>query len=294
MLRSRSPAVIGATLPFGGATGTNVIALTDNLADALSVSEGATNYLKFVTTDSSEYVGFGKPVLLSQGTVTFGAVTGSNVIGLQDNFADALSISESTNAYLTFVSTDSAEAINAKKRLTVTDGVASGTARTVGGTAFVDVAAADTVLASVSNNAFVTFAQSYAIPANTLKAGSILRISALVIVNNASGTDTLTVNIRLGGTSLLATTAVDPGATTDFHMLDFEITSRAAPSATSSLVGRGRWTTNTGGTNVTGTAILAPANFATNGALTIDSQAKWSSNTANTSARLEMLNVEII
>lgn len=165
---------------------------------------------------------------------------------------------------------------------------------TVGGIVFADVAAADTVTAATSNNAFVSFAQSYAIPASTLKAGTVVRVKALVVVNNASGTDTLTCNIRFGGTSLIASTAVDPGATTDLHLLEFELTSRAAASAASSVTGAGRWITNTGGTIAHGTGLLAPSNFATSGALTIDVQAKWSSNTASTSARLEALTVEII
>lgn len=165
---------------------------------------------------------------------------------------------------------------------------------TVGGIVFADVAAADAVTAATSNNSFVSFAQAYAIPASTLKAGTVVRVKALVVVNNASGTDTLTCNIRFGGTSLIASTAVDPGATTDLHLLEFELTSRAAASAASSVTGGGRWITNTGGTIAHGTGLLAPSNFATNGALTIDVQAKWSSNTASTSARLEALTVEII
>lgn len=178
-------------------------------------------------------------------------------------------------------------------RQTTTDGVASGTAKVIGGRATANVAAADTVTAATSNNSFVAFATTYVIPANTLGVGSVLRARALVVVNDASGTDTLTVEMRIGGTTLIATTAVDPGATTDLHQLDFEFTARAAAGAAASCVGCGRWITNTGGTIAHGTGLLAPSNFATNGALTLDVRAKWSSNTASTSARLEMLNVWI-
>lgn len=162
-----------------------------------------------------------------------------------------------------------------------------------GGRVSSNVSASDTVTAAASNNTFVAFAQTYSIPASALAAGSVVRVKALVVVNNASGTDTLTCEIRIGGTSLIATTAVDPGATTDLHLLEFEFTARAAPAAAASCVGAGRWITNTGGTIAHGTGLLAPTNFATNAALTLDVRAKWSSNTANTSARLEMLNVEI-
>ena len=178
-------------------------------------------------------------------------------------------------------------------RQTTTDGVTGGTARVVGGRATANVSASDTVTAVASNNAFVAFAQTYTIPANTLNLGSVLRVKSLVVVNNASGTDTLTIEIRIGAVSLVATTAVDPGAVTDLHLLEFEFTARAVAGAAASCVGAGRWITNTGGTIAHGTGLLPPTNFATNGALTLDVRAKWSSNTANTSARLEMLNVEI-
>lgn len=166
--------------------------------------------------------------------------------------------------------------------------VAGGSARVTA-----NVSATDNVTAVTSNNTFVSFAQTYTIPANTLKLGTVLRVKVMVHVTDASGTDTLTCNIRIGGTSLIATTAVDPTTTSDHHILEFDFESRVAPGATASCVGYGRWTTNTAGTLVNGTALLAATNFATNGDLVLDVQAKWSSNTASTSARLEMLNVWI-
>lgn len=167
-------------------------------------------------------------------------------------------------------------------------GTASGTARVTA-----NISATDNITAVASNNTFISFAQTYVISANQLKLGTILRVRALVHVTDASGTDTLTCNIRIGGTSLIATTAVDPTTTSDHHILEFDFQSRVAPGATASCVGYGRWTTNTAGVIVNGTALLAATNFATNADLTLDVQAKWSANTANTSARLEMLNVWI-
>lgn len=184
-------------------------------------------------------------------------------------------------------------AVQSISRLTTTDGVASGTARVVGGLAKAGVSASDSVTAAASNNAFVDFATTYSIPTNTLKSGSVVRATAMVRVSDASGADTLTVKLVLGSTDLIATTAVDPGATTDLHILEFEITSRAAPSASSSLVGSGRWITNTGGTIAHGTGLLGATNFATNGALVLKPAAKWSSNTANTACLLESFNVWI-
>lgn len=44
----------GSDLIFAGSTGQNKIKMSDNLANALSIAEGSTDYLTFVTTNSSE------------------------------------------------------------------------------------------------------------------------------------------------------------------------------------------------------------------------------------------------
>jgi hypothetical protein len=178
--------------------------------------------------------------------------------------------------------------------LTTTDGVSAGTARKVGGTASVGVSTSDTITAAASNNAFVSFAQTYPIPASTIKAGTMIRVRAMVdVINAAAGTATLTINLRLGGTSLIATTAIDQAAN-DWQSIEFTLVGRAAPGAAAAVVGVGRWTTSTGGTNVTKEAILQSTNFATNGALTLDCQAKWSAADATTTCQLELLTVEVI
>lgn len=179
------------------------------------------------------------------------------------------------------------------------DGVPNGTAKVVGGRAYQAVSSTDTLLASAGASAHVAFAQSYTMPANTCKAGTRIRIAGRVTVADASGADTLEVKVYLGtaaasGTTLITTTAVNPGATTDFHMFNFQLVCRAAPGATSAIIGQGNWLTDTGGTEVSDTVILATTNFATNGALVISASGKWSSTTASTSARLDDLSVEIL
>lgn len=57
-------------ITFTGATTENLIKMPDNLAVALDITEAANSYLKFVTTDSSESVVFGK---------TFSGITGSTI-----------------------------------------------------------------------------------------------------------------------------------------------------------------------------------------------------------------------
>lgn len=224
----------------------------------------------------------------------FSGTTGQNEISVIDNLADALSIKiASGNDFLVLDSTDNAEEFEIMARATTTDGVSSGTARVIGGRAYSNVAAADNVTAVASNNSHVDFANTYSIPASTLKAGSLTKIRAMIRVTDASGTDTLETKLYIGGTTLLTSTAFDPDAAGDFALLEFDLVSRAAPGAAVEHVGFGRWTTLDGSSLARAEVILAPTNLATNGALIVKASAKWSSNTASTSARLEILNVEI-
>ena len=53
--------------PSTGTTGTFVVPLVDNLADAYNIKEGSTSYLKFVTTNAGEKVVLGKQLQLDAG-----------------------------------------------------------------------------------------------------------------------------------------------------------------------------------------------------------------------------------
>lgn len=100
------------TLTFAGTTGNNNIALTDNLADALSIKQGSNTYIKIVTTDDSEEVALGNTGLVGT-TISIGTEdqdkyiyigTGSNTnsvtvyIGSSDNGDTYL---DSQNIYMT-------------------------------------------------------------------------------------------------------------------------------------------------------------------------------------------------
>ena len=56
---SIADAAVGLNIAFGGNTTTNKITLTDNLADALNITEGSNSYMKFITTNSTESITFG-------------------------------------------------------------------------------------------------------------------------------------------------------------------------------------------------------------------------------------------
>ena len=105
-------------------------------------------------------------------------------------------------------------------RVYTQDGVVSGTQRIVGGRAYSAVSAADNLLSSAGASAHVDNAQTYSIPANTIKSGSHIKIKGHVNATDASGTDTLEVKVYLGSTTLTTTTAFDPDAAADFVIFE--------------------------------------------------------------------------
>jgi len=72
----------GLDIVFGGNTTTNKLSLTNNLADALNITEGSNSYLKFVTTNSSEQIVIGKNSTFNGTTIAdLGTVTTANIDG---------------------------------------------------------------------------------------------------------------------------------------------------------------------------------------------------------------------
>jgi hypothetical protein len=58
------------------------------------------------------------------GTLTWAGATGANIIAVPDNLADGLSIKESSNAYITIVTTNSSERVLLSKQTKLADSVA--------------------------------------------------------------------------------------------------------------------------------------------------------------------------
>jgi hypothetical protein len=78
---SADVAATGLNVIFDGTnTGDNKITLTDNLANALDITESTNSYLKFTTTNSGEKVVISKDLDIS-GTTTAAAVTAAAVTG---------------------------------------------------------------------------------------------------------------------------------------------------------------------------------------------------------------------
>lgn len=110
----------GATLTFSGASAGNTVVMPDNLADALSVKEGSNSYLTFVTTNSGEKIVVKKDLEINGAIdLSFVGTTGQPEIKLTDNLADALSVGEGANDYIVFTTTNSAECVGFKTRLSV-------------------------------------------------------------------------------------------------------------------------------------------------------------------------------
>ena len=179
-------------------------------------------------------------------------------------------------------------------RLTTTDGVASGTAKVIGGRAYSNTAAS---AAHTNTTTEALFDTTYSIPANTLKAGTVVRIKYQGIATSTNSTDTLTIKLYLGGlagTALLTGTATDV-ANDNIFAGEFTLVIRTA-GASGTMVGYG---THTEVPAASGTAahditeILASTTVDTTAAQVVGVGADWSVANAGNSARLDVMIVEI-
>lgn len=211
------------------ATGDAGVTLKDNLASAWDYKQSSNVYLAFRTTDSDEAIVIGKIFDASS------MLTGVGGVSLADNLAAAWTVKQSSASYLTFVTTDAAESVAAGKRLTTTDGVASGTARIVGGVAFVDPSASTAVTGATET--ITNFDNTYTLPAASLKVGTVVRIKARGHHTATTGSETLILTVRAGSTALAVTGNIDPAAN-DMWEIDFEFEVRAV-GASGELVGTG-------------------------------------------------------
>ena len=76
----------GLDISFAGSsTGNNKLSLTDNLADALNITEAANSYIKFTTTDASELITFGQNSTFASTTIAdLGTVSAATSITATD------------------------------------------------------------------------------------------------------------------------------------------------------------------------------------------------------------------
>ena len=176
-------------------------------------------------------------------------------------------------------------------RLTTTDGVASGDARIVGG-----VVHAKQTTATVTNTTTETAIGSHSIPANTIKAGTTVRVRGSLKCTGNAGGHTATLRVKLGATELLNTGALNMVAN-DVGEFEAVISGRAAPGASVALASLARATYQQSATASSALAVKDAASYtgvATNGALTAQATIQWSAASASDIITCDQFIVEVI
>lgn len=147
---------------------------------------------------------------------------------------------------------------------------------------------------AVHDSASEAVSASYTIPANTIKAGTTITVRGRLTATATVGTDTLQFLLRLGTTTLTGTALITGAATNvadgDQAVFEFTLFGTAAPGAAAAILGMGQYTEPAG--TVFKPATLASTNFATNGALKLEANLKWSTANAN-SAIVDWMTVSI-
>lgn len=238
-------------------------------------------------------------ILASSATVpadaTQGYAPGCIFIDIDAAAGSQMWINEGTLASSLFVRnvTAGASGYSFTGRLTTTDGVASGTAKVIGGLAYSNVAASSAVTSTSTETLFDTF---YTIPANTLKAGTVVKIRYQGIQTAVNSTDTLQVKLYLGGIAgtALITHASTAGVSNGTISGEYQLIVRTAGTS-GTVVGCGTYKSVVAaeGTATYKDDILASTTVNTTTTQVIGVAASFNSTSAGNSVRLDNLTVEI-
>lgn len=153
-----------------------------------------------------------------------------------------------------------------------------------------------------TNSTTETVLGSVSLAANTIKAGTMVRIRYQGIATAQAGSTTLTVVLRIGATTLTGTALMTHAAhaitANDIFAGEFTLVGRAAPGANAACVGWGLFGPTADAFGADGALgmnakILASTNLPTNGALLVEVTADWSAADAS-SCRLDYLTVEVL
>lgn len=151
--------------------------------------------------------------------------------------------------------------------------------------------------AALTGSAAETDLGTVSLAANTIKAGTVIRIRYQGIATAQAGSTTLTVKLKIGSTVLL-THAAHAVAANDIFCGEFTLVGRAAPGAAAACVGWGLFGPTADDFDQDGTLgmqakILASTNLATNGALAVAVTGQWGGADAS-SCRLDVMTVEVL
>jgi len=140
------------------------------------------------------------------------------------------------------------------------------------------------------------FDEDYTIAAGSTEVGDVFRIRAVARVIDNNSTDTLTLRLRIAGTDIIATAAVDV-ADNDVGHFDVLVTVQVVSQTTCTVVASGVQALGVPGTVTAKPFVLAGStvtNWGTDNPATIDVTAQWSVAHADNEVRLEQLVVEKI
>lgn len=147
--------------------------------------------------------------------------------------------------------------------------------------------------AAVTNTTTQTaFDKAVTIPANTLKVGDVIRVTAQAIATATNSTDTLNVTLRIGTTDVIATGAVDV-ANNDVAVIMAELVIRTV-GASGTFVAAGLTAIGAAGTATARPQIKASTAIDTTADLSVNATATWSVASASDSVRLDVMDVQLI
>lgn len=158
----------------------------------------------------------------------------------------------------------------------------------------VQVPAADSLNA---NSGTQDFATTYSIPANTIVAGTVLRVTMNFVLTTSAAAVAACVRLNVGGTQVYSgTLTAPPNSLTNIPFsLQFDIVGTAAAGAAAAVLTHGVNTFPAGSivfAPMNQNVVAQPVNLATNGAMIIQPRYQTSGSTAGNSMRLTSMIVE--
>lgn len=274
------------TIPAPEIVGQEIIVYMDtDGGDATVTVTGGSGITSFILDDAGDTVVM-KSVAVA-GTAKWVVVGAKGVavaiVGVQ-TFSTGIVVNSVSGGGSTIAFTD---------RMTTTDGVSSGTARVIGGLAYSNTAASTTI--GNTGGSETLFDLSYSIPANTLKAGTKVRVRYAGFGVTGIGSDTFAHKLYIGGSSgtALITSATAVLATNGTFTGETELICRTA-GATGTAISFGTYKQSSAeGTMTVKDDYVASTTINTTAAQSVCVTGTWNSNNAN-SARLDILFVEIV
>lgn len=146
---------------------------------------------------------------------------------------------------------------------------------------------------NVNDTTTETTIGSHTLPANTIKAGTKVRVRGSLRVIGVNATPTIVLKLKLGGTAYITSASLSVIAN-DQVVFDVVITGRAAPGASASVAIEGVTYATQSGTPAAVPKVIAPANYATNGALAVAATIQWSAAHASNQLTCDSFSVDVI